>query len=942
MSLAHSPTSCPILLFDPPTTASVESDDLQSLIKDAYREVSIYRKSARFLSRLKLLRSKQTLALSPPVIVLVNIDQNDGTDLHGLDLFRTIVRELGGPDFLESDTSFILVAISNDSSPLVLCQCMDLGAENVLVRPVRKEVVQTLWLNAVRRVTRSSSPHRIATPVPIAMGSIIPHVRCHPKIMKGRTQLDFITSNLSAMHANTDHISSLYLYDSSKESPSPDHEVKHSGHSLQFTQSVEQISDQRKLLAKKINSWNFDPRRLDGEMEVMRSVAMMLENVAEECGGLTATGVGVDRGVLHKFILSVQSSYHDCNPYHNFYHAVDVLQATYTYLTKMKVIGGGPSRGGSTTENTQIRQPKILLRPHEKFALCIAALCHDLGHPGVNNMFMVNCGSPLAEVYNDVAVLENYHAAALFALLRRDDVSFFGGRNKDELFKTPRYKDFRRIVTSAILATDMGRHIDYVKRITERGSEFRFPIAATTDTTTDAADGSSSVSPSPPELEDDDRTLFAAVLLKCADISNAARPFPVALEWSTALLEEFDMQRRVENGISADAGGNPMMANQPIGQIMFIDKFVGPLLDAVVGKQAEHFVDDSDTVEMTEWPDIAEDVPTTGLLELEFCRKMLHRNRREWERRMANPDDVRIAEDACAGSHADSFAEEENSENMDVDEISETNSVNRLLIPTGTSMSSTICSNRRSSLPTIPICLRPATKDVIHSSPTSPSITKLSSPVSRHSHHHTHSHHTHTVPSFFPHTENFHNPPVSPAMSRTAPMNAIVMGPFKSVRHNMTTNIGPGAVRYAYGTRSSGCGFSSGMADKFGIRGFSENGGGGAGGGRRGSLPNYTSTSSMEFANAFATLKFQTVPLVPQYAVRDEISFDISASSKLLRSYLPTAISGTNPAGGPHSSFDSKIPMPIESDMSREHLLAPNNSEFNRGRRKSIPPDWPL
>ncbi len=45
------------------------------------------------------------------------------------------------------------------------------------------------------------------------------------------------------------------------------------------------------------------------------------------------------------------------------------------------------------------------------FAMLLAALCHDLDHPGVTNALLSSCCSDLACLYNDVSVLENHHAA---------------------------------------------------------------------------------------------------------------------------------------------------------------------------------------------------------------------------------------------------------------------------------------------------------------------------------------------------------------------------------------------------------------------------------------------------------------------------------------------------------------------------------------------------
>ena len=44
----------------------------------------------------------------------------------------------------------------------------------------------------------------------------------------------------------------------------------------------------------------------------------------------------------------------------------------------------------------------------------MAVLGHDVGHPGLNNRFLVNNSENLAVIYIDVSVLENMHAGATF------------------------------------------------------------------------------------------------------------------------------------------------------------------------------------------------------------------------------------------------------------------------------------------------------------------------------------------------------------------------------------------------------------------------------------------------------------------------------------------------------------------------------------------------
>lgn len=50
----------------------------------------------------------------------------------------------------------------------------------------------------------------------------------------------------------------------------------------------------------------------------------------------------------------------------------------------------------------------------EAFGTLLAALCHDVDHPGLNNDFFVAIHHPAALLYNDNAVLENHHCAFTF------------------------------------------------------------------------------------------------------------------------------------------------------------------------------------------------------------------------------------------------------------------------------------------------------------------------------------------------------------------------------------------------------------------------------------------------------------------------------------------------------------------------------------------------
>jgi high affinity cGMP-specific 3',5'-cyclic phosphodiesterase 9 len=91
------------------------------------------------------------------------------------------------------------------------------------------------------------------------------------------------------------------------------------------------------------------------------------------------------------------------------------------------------------------------------FAL-LAAMCHDLDHPGFNNSFLVSTRDEIALLYNhlyqinDQSVLGNQHLAQTFLLLRQKDLDIFGNLGLLE------YKKAREIIIKMVLSTDMSFH----------------------------------------------------------------------------------------------------------------------------------------------------------------------------------------------------------------------------------------------------------------------------------------------------------------------------------------------------------------------------------------------------------------------------------------------------------------------------------------------------
>lgn len=179
-------------------------------------------------------------------------------------------------------------------------------------------------------------------------------------------------------------------------------------------------------------------------------------------------------------------------PYHNFRHAVDVLQATFNFLVQIGALPPYPSRSGSATP-TEKSPLAYLIRPFEALTLLIGAIGHDVGHPGVNNGFLVVLNAPLAQLYNDRSVLESFHCAAYSQILRRYWPRVF----EDTKMRT--------LMVSSILATDMGLHFDYMRKLGDLQGKLKEIDSI------DCWNG---------RMIEEQTAFLCSLLIKCADISN--------------------------------------------------------------------------------------------------------------------------------------------------------------------------------------------------------------------------------------------------------------------------------------------------------------------------------------------------------------------------------------------------------------------------------------
>jgi hypothetical protein len=68
------------------------------------------------------------------------------------------------------------------------------------------------------------------------------------------------------------------------------------------------------------------------------------------------------------------------------------------------------------------------------FAALVSAIIHDYRHPGYTNQFMINSDHELALTYNDQSVLENFHLAEAFKLMKLPEYNIFSGVSRETYF----------------------------------------------------------------------------------------------------------------------------------------------------------------------------------------------------------------------------------------------------------------------------------------------------------------------------------------------------------------------------------------------------------------------------------------------------------------------------------------------------------------------------
>ena len=252
---------------------------------------------------------------------------------------------------------------------------------------------------------------------------------------------------------------------------------------------------------------------------------------------------------LEPFLVSVSNQYYKTTLYHNSLHGADVTQSLCLYFLN------------SNAE--EICQSLVL----DLLGILIAALGHDLGHPGYTNPFHINSSSELALTYNDASCLENFHASKLFKTIRTPGTDIF------EKLSVQDYKTIRKRMIGNILATDMANHGKIMTVI-----KSRLPI---------------NVAENRPKFEllsgnektkfEEQQSLFD-FMIHAADLAHNTKLFNISLKWVELLSEEFWLQGDKEKSLKLPVSFlcDRESYNVPKSQVGFIKGFIIPTFDCLV------------------------------------------------------------------------------------------------------------------------------------------------------------------------------------------------------------------------------------------------------------------------------------------------------------------------------------------------------------------------
>ena len=250
---------------------------------------------------------------------------------------------------------------------------------------------------------------------------------------------------------------------------------------------------------------------------------------------------------FEKYIYEIANAYHKENPYHTDLHAADMVQTLFIFNIYTNF------------------QHIFKMTDNETLCMFVAAMVHDVRHPGFSNNYLINTNDPIAIEYNDKSVLENYHVAEAFKILgSKPECNFFAG------FLSSDYKLCRKNIIEYVLHTDMTYHNKQFNNFNLKLQTYDIKKGQNIEKLFDESD---------PIANYKIKSEFIAFLIHSADISNPTKPLEVYKIWAKKCVDEFFLQGDLEKkkGLAVSFGCDRNTVSLPSSQLGFIEAIVFPL-----------------------------------------------------------------------------------------------------------------------------------------------------------------------------------------------------------------------------------------------------------------------------------------------------------------------------------------------------------------------------
>ena len=331
---------------------------------------------------------------------------------------------------------------------------------------------------------------------------------------------------------------------------------------------------------KLITENNYDPKQiLSKDFNIFQLKSLIgYENVLPLMGktileafGLTSPNI-IQSDKLDSFLYTICKQYNEKVLYHNAMHGADVTQTVSLIFLKSKA--------------EKICDTNVL----DILSIFIAALGHDLGHPGFNNNFQINASTDMAITYNDNSCLENYHASKLFRILKKEENDILEKLNSDER------KIIRKRMISEILSTDMAFHVKVISVIKAKipgqifDEEKKFELFSQN-----------------PNNKFQEQQELLDFFVHASDLAHNTKLFSISIQWVELLSNEFWIQGDKEKSMNLPISFlcDRERYDIPTSQVGFIKGIIIPTFDILVTIfPSLNFLMDNAKVNLGNWEEL--------------------------------------------------------------------------------------------------------------------------------------------------------------------------------------------------------------------------------------------------------------------------------------------------------------------------------------------------